>query len=1049
MCIHSTERPEKVPDRRGADVEHGNSATDLAQELADISRDIADTYAFTEHEPSYVVEAVVATASVVGEAGQAKTSTVEAEMSAEAARSVALTKLDNLPDIYTSELERYKNSSGQVRSRTPRFTAGYRPNRASEICKELGIKPDAIGKAMRRCGTGNARTELKQELKRERPLGGATTSSKPGPSRPTPGSAEARAPDNLEGEDSGEEGGVDGKEGLRLPRAEATHTLAETSPSRGFQGSRGIQGVGVVDSNDTRSCKCRLPNSLAESKTLILAEAGMCYHDTPVCKKMDMPDSGDDSGGDEVGIPVLVRRALARRTCEHATRQLIYQYVPEAKDDPVLFRWCVYALWTTWTDQTTHRRVIHHKILHWIGHYRFQSGKAVLQYVKDRLPSTEHSNTWVVGQHTRQIIRDGLPEELWKAVDEDLSTPPGQYQDRVYVLSGDPVGRQDASDIRAEIEEEISELQPPSDTAERIWNYMNEVPPRRFARFDDKIGKAIEYVDRMEIDVEVSPKEAGLLRYYSGCEKTDDGELTGDVTRYKARLRHEKRKLAHQQRAQYKQILHQIALQHKPYYGFSRQERTDRIFGHNPSVLRLPTEVREILCEGLYDVDLKSAHLLIAAWLWDAEEALETLTQEGYSIWDDLMEHCRPLFEEQGLEVPETGSGLYEEVKAGMKIMVYSTVYGMPAPSIQANVTKALKPILGPDVGDHLKTHPVIQQLIDARDEKLQALEPGDTLEAPSGIEIEVEVTLQREKEDDCNEVGPKSAMATHAQSYEQELMSVLIGVAEERTEFRPILWLHDGAECAARRPNGLEKAVNDALTAKQEELTEFAGKDTLLPAIFEVEKIEAPEMPPETVHDRIASASGGAVRLKDGETAVKVDPQTGEEMPVPDETGPASHILLAHEHELYRVADTYIQVTDDGYTTTTDPYPEVKLWNDTTTTNSTSSTSSSRTTSPKTPPPADPTADTTSPDTSKTAPGAESRSMREDRSPTSDTSTTGAQPVSRSDKKSDALTVEDLHRQHQERKRRIAQGNVPDNWERAKDAGFSAREWKRGMETP
>uniref|UniRef100_UPI0021E80F93 hypothetical protein n=1 Tax=Salinibacter pepae TaxID=3040382 RepID=UPI0021E80F93 len=196
--------------------------------------------------------------------------------------------------------------------------------------------------------------------------------------------------------------------------------------SRFLQGSRGIQGVGVVDSNDTRSCKCRLPNSLAESKTLSLLEAKMCYHDTPACKKMDMPGS---EGAGNVSIPVLVRRALARRTCEYATRQMIYQYVPEAEEDPVLFRWCVYALWTTWTDQTTHRRVIHHKILHWIGHYRFQSGKGVLQYVKDRLPSTEHSNTWVVGQHTRQIIRDGLPEELWKAVDEDLSTPPGQYQD--------------------------------------------------------------------------------------------------------------------------------------------------------------------------------------------------------------------------------------------------------------------------------------------------------------------------------------------------------------------------------------------------------------------------------------------------------------------------------------------------------------------------------------------------------------------------------------------------------------------------------------------
>lgn len=690
----------------------------------------------------------------------------------------------------------------------------------------------------------------------------------------------------------------------------------------------------------------------------------MSLYDSPACNKVNTrgvegnrgtenddepegsrePDSPDGSGHDdfeehdfeEPDVPLLVRKALRRSTCERETRQLIFEYVPEARADKVLFRWCAYALWTDWRDQTTHRRVLHHKILHWIGHHRFNTAKAVLEHVKERLPEMKHSDTWAPGQHTRQIIVDGLPEELWKAVSADLDTPPSSYNDRAYVLSGDCVGQQDAGKIRGEIEKEIEGLTPPSPAAERIWDYMNGLPSRRFARFSDNIERAIEYVGRMEIDVGISRKHKWLLRKLTGCEKEEDGTLAGNVDRYKARLRHERRKLAKEQRVRYKQILHQIALQHKPYYKFSRQERTDRIFSQNASALMLPTEAREILCEGLYDVDLRSAHLLIAAWLWGAEGALETLTQEGYSIWDDLMEHCRPLFEKQDLNVPEKEDPLYAEVKAGMKIMLYSTVYGMPAPSIQANVTKALKPILGPEVGKHLKKHAVITQLIDARDEQLKGLKPGETIEAPTSIEIEVEVSLEEEKEDDCHKVGPRSALATQAQSYEQELMSVLIDVAREREDFRPLLWLHDGAECVARRPNGLETAVNEALTAKQRELTEFAGKDRLLPAVFEVEKIEAPEMPPEGAEDRIAGAGRGAVRLKKGEAAVKVDPETGRESDVP--AGTNGTPLLKHEHELYRIADTYIRVTEDGYAMTTDPYPQDKLWR-TTDSNSTTTT--------------------------------------------------------------------------------------------------------------
>ena len=179
--------------------------------------------------------------------------------------------------------------------------------------------------------------------------------------------------------------------------------------------------------------------------------------------------------------------------------------------------------------------------------------------------------------------------------------------------------------------------------------------------------------------------------------------------------------------------------------------------------------------------------------------------------------------------------------------------------------------------------------------------------------------------------VGPKSAVATQAQAYEQELMSVLLGVSEDRERFDLMLWLHDGAVCKARHPNAVEDAVNEALEAKREELTSFAGKDTLIPAVFEIEEIEAPDLPPGDVHERIASAGGGALRLRGGETAVRVDPETGEEESVPAGT----KLLLAREHELYRIAEAHIRITDDGYRIESDPYPQEKIFDSKPTTSS------------------------------------------------------------------------------------------------------------------
>jgi len=304
-------------------------------------------------------------------------------------------------------------------------------------------------------------------------------------------------------------------------------------------------------------------------------------------------------------------------------------------------------------------------------------------------------------------------------------------------------------------------------------------------------------------------------------------------------------------------VLSAIADQHQPFYTYSNSGRTDRVFGYNKGVLALPKKVRAILCQDFVEVDLKSAHLLIAAWLWGADEALENLSDEDFSIWDDLMRHYRPLFEENGYDVPEKGDDLYGAVKAALKVAVYSTVYGMHEIAIKGQVTKSLGDILGDEAGKHLDDHPIIAQLLERRDEKLREMGVGDVLYGPTGIRIEVEKGLGEEGEG----VGPKSAMATLAQSYEQAAMQVILELERDREQsgsrnyFRTALWLHDGAFVDLRHKRARVRDLNERLEKRCKELSEHAGKDKPMPAFFETEPIEPPQIS-ELVEENSSSES-------------------------------------------------------------------------------------------------------------------------------------------------------------------------------------------------
>jgi hypothetical protein len=361
---------------------------------------------------------------------------------------------------------------------------------------------------------------------------------------------------------------------------------------------------------------------------------------------------------------------------------------------------------------------------------------------------------------------------------------------------------------------------------------LNDRPSHIFARTTEHIPQAVQYVRKMDIEVRFSSRERRVSR----------------ETHAKRRVQKEE-----QLRERYLHVLDSIRGQHQPFYTFSCKGRTDRVFAFNESALDLPKAVREILYQDFYEVDLRSAHLLIAAWLWDAEDALEKLSRESFSIWCDLMRHCEPLFENRGLEKPTIGDPLYTKIKSALKVALYSTVYGMPAPNVQAGVTQALKPILGPTVGEHLRGHPIIVELLRKRDEKLKAMQVGDTIYGPTGIEI----TIQQSIDDDGDGVDPKSAMATLAQSYEQALMQVILEYEKDRNEeltqnyFRVALWLHDGAYVHFRGTGRARmKELNQRLQRRCEKLARFADKSTPLPAFFEKEKITPPSLPEVRVED-------------------------------------------------------------------------------------------------------------------------------------------------------------------------------------------------------
>jgi hypothetical protein len=128
---------------------------------------------------------------------------------------------------------------------------------------------------------------------------------------------------------------------------------------------------------------------------------------------------------------------------------------------------------------------------------------------------------------------------------------------------------------------------------------------------------------------------------------------------------------------------------------------------------------------------------------------------------------------------------LLARFKPTIKRAVYSTLFGMRERNIRRNLVKGStgEPGLGEARADALLSHPLIREILQARDREHQiAKEDGFVLDAFGN-----RITLSAG-------VDSKQALAQQIQSYEVRIMRVVAPILqEEEDSVKLIDWLHDG----------------------------------------------------------------------------------------------------------------------------------------------------------------------------------------------------------------------------------------------------------------
>lgn len=361
------------------------------------------------------------------------------------------------------------------------------------------------------------------------------------------------------------------------------------------------------------------------------------------------------------------------------------------------------------------------------------------------------------------------PERLLTLIDEELKRP---YRERkcqgVRFVSGVKVTttrqRDEAARLRQLSVQEYTQALVRYDTPARdLLHYANEESDRAFWTL-------------LENNIEYARFVAGNL-----TRQQPDGQPDDWATQ---QLR--QRNLA---------TLH--ALESQPVPVYKPGTTSPRIFAVGQSALGLSRDVRRALMSGCSEFDLKFAQYAVAVKVLDLDEGQQFLSSGGH-LWTELLTH-----------MGVAGA----EAKKLLKKAVYSALFGMGRANIRRNLCQGVDnlPGLGEDAARHFFEHPLVMELLEAREQALDDLQRDGLGKTCFGLTIPVQ-----DRED------ARTVLAAQMQSWELKLMLPVLDALKAHPSVTLVAYQHDGFTVTHRRERDkvqFEAAVTRAVARKAQEL--------------------------------------------------------------------------------------------------------------------------------------------------------------------------------------------------------------------------------------
>ena len=179
--------------------------------------------------------------------------------------------------------------------------------------------------------------------------------------------------------------------------------------------------------------------------------------------------------------------------------------------------------------------------------------------------------------------------------------------------------------------------------------------------------------------------------------------------------------------------LRHMMLQPMPVYKAAR--RSARLFPATASFLTVPSDIRRTFLQDCLEVDMASSQLALVASLWDLPK-IRAFLAAGNSFWQSMIDHLCHAFPDSRYR-----PALYDDVKGPLKGNTYSSIFGMwrgnlrrfgnPSGKHGTDLTDYYDSVAlleetfqAPieEIGTAFMAHPVINDLLAARTQRLQAI---------------------------------------------------------------------------------------------------------------------------------------------------------------------------------------------------------------------------------------------------------------------------------------------------------------------------------------